>query len=71
MLDRTALHAVAIATAVAMASSGAVAFEQGNPARLRPDPDQECGDQGTRRGLNQRRNIVDRELDRDIVEAPA
>ena len=49
----------------------AVALEQRNAAHLRPGADQQRRDRRTRRRLDQRRNIVDRELDRDIVEAPA
>ena len=49
----------------------AVAPEQRYAARLRPQTDQDGRDHRARRRLHQRRDIVDRELDRDIVETPA
>src|SRR5215469_9238749 len=48
-----------------------VTLEQRNAARLRPGADQKRRDNGSRRGLRERGNVVDRKLDRDIIEAPA
>ena len=48
----------------------AVAFEEGNPAQLRPGADENGGNDRARRRLDQRRDIVDGELDRNLIEAP-
>ena len=56
--------------AIIPASKRAVAFEQGNAAKLRPGEDQDRGDRRADDALDQRRDIMDRELDRNLIESP-
>jgi hypothetical protein len=47
-----------------------VAFEQRNSAQLRPRPDEKGGNHRTGRRLDEWRDVVNRELDRGLIEAP-